>query len=529
MKLGYTKLIHKKNSKTDLKNYRPISLLNCDLKIYTKCLANKLKPILGTCLQTHQYATPDRSATDALKLLRDIFYYLKSKHIDGYFVSLDFEKAFDTVNHGWLKKTMVKLSFSQHFVKITTSLNCNAKCEVIVNGYFTEHFCLRRGVRQGDPLSLYLFLISIEPLVSKLKNSPAVQGVRIPGGEVVTCPSYTDDITLTLEGMSSVNEAFSLLSAFQKASGLKLNLSKTQGLYCNRSMPPSSSTNIAWTNQCIRALGATIGTASNITEWEQILNKYKTTTVQLSSLPATYNAKSLLSKTKLLPTISYTACIYPLSTRLKREITETLEKYVSGNSQLIIPMRILQLPLSSGGYNVANIPLYCDLLFLKSIYTYCKHREQKTQISTQTAFTEYHIGHQLSSIYRLPFRNNFPHSLTPSPVYSYALALCKKYRFTFEQLSQGKIKKLYKLLTTPKYTVCNTNTWAPQTNWKNIHNSILSNHLKTFNYRCVWDNLTVPRKFCLNQMDSQAACTFYHACPETLIHLLIECDFSQRI
>jgi len=67
-------------------------------------------------------------------------------------------------------------------------------------------------------------------------------------------------------------------------------------------MPPSSSTNIAWTNQCIRALGATIGTAPNITsEWEQILNKYKTTTVQLSSLPATYNAKSLLSKTKLLP------------------------------------------------------------------------------------------------------------------------------------------------------------------------------------------------------------------------------------
>ena len=377
-KLGYTKLIHQKNSKTDHKNYRPISLLNCDLKIYTKCLANRLKPIFGTCLQTHQYARPAKSATDALKRLRDIFYYVKSKHIDGDFISLDFEKTFDTVDHDWLEKTMVKLGSSQHFVKITKSLNCNAKCQAIVNGYFTEQICLRRGVRQGDPLSLYLFLTSIIRLVSKLKNSPAVQVVRIPGGEVVTCPSYADDVTLTLEGMPSVNEAFSLLSAFQKASGLKLNLSKTQGLYCNRSMPPSISTNIAWTNQCIRALGATIGTAPNITsEWEQILNEYKTTTVQLFSLPATYNAKSLLSKTKLLPTISYTACIYFLNTRLKREITETLEKYVAGNSQLLIPMRILQLPLSSGGYNIANIPLYCDLLFLKSIYEYCKHREQK--------------------------------------------------------------------------------------------------------------------------------------------------------
>jgi len=116
--------------------------------------------------------------------------------------------------------------------------------------------------------------------------------------------------------MSSVNEAFSLLSAFQKASGLKFNLSKTQGLYCNRSMPPSSSTNIAWTNQCYTCTSCHnwYGTQNITSEWEQILNKYKTTTVQLSSLPATYNAKSLLSKTKLLPTISCTACIYPVST-----------------------------------------------------------------------------------------------------------------------------------------------------------------------------------------------------------------------
>jgi len=163
-------------------------------------------------------------------------------------------------------------------------------------------------------------------------------------------------------------------------------------------------------------------------------------------------------------------------------------------------MRILQLPLSSGGYNVANIPLYYDLLFLKSIYAYCKHREQKTHIYTNsfhwiTLVISFHL-----SIYRLPFRNSFPHSLTTSPFYSYALALCKKCRFTFEQLSQGKAKKLYKLLTTPKYAVCNANTWAPQTNWKNIHNGILSNHFKTFNYRCVWDNLPALRKFCLNPL-----------------------------
>jgi len=94
--------------------------------MYTKHLTNRLKPFLGACLQTYKDVTPDKSTTDALKLLRDIFYDVKSKLVDRYFISLDFEKAFDTVNHDWLEQTMAKFGFSQHFVNIIKSLNSNA-------------------------------------------------------------------------------------------------------------------------------------------------------------------------------------------------------------------------------------------------------------------------------------------------------------------------------------------------------------------------------------------------------------------
>jgi len=124
MKVGYT--THKKNSKTEVRDYRPISLLNCDLKMYTKYLANRLKPFLGACLQTHQDATPDKSATDALKLLRDIFCYVKSKPIDRYFISLDFEKAFDAINHDWLEQTMAKFGFSQSFALSCIIYGCTS-------------------------------------------------------------------------------------------------------------------------------------------------------------------------------------------------------------------------------------------------------------------------------------------------------------------------------------------------------------------------------------------------------------------
>ena len=62
---------------------------------------------------------PDKSAKNALYLLRDIFHYVKTKHIDDYFISLDIEKAFDTVNFDLLGQAFSKVGFSSHSVKIS--------------------------------------------------------------------------------------------------------------------------------------------------------------------------------------------------------------------------------------------------------------------------------------------------------------------------------------------------------------------------------------------------------------------------
>ena len=78
------------------------------MKIYTKILANRLKPLLQKILQAYQFEAPGKTITDATTLLRDLHDYVASRNLNAFFTSLDFEKVFDSVNHEWLYDVLKK-------------------------------------------------------------------------------------------------------------------------------------------------------------------------------------------------------------------------------------------------------------------------------------------------------------------------------------------------------------------------------------------------------------------------------------
>ena len=120
------------------------------------------------------------------------------------------------------------MNFPAKFIRTINSLNKDANVRVLFNGFRTKQVPINKGVRQGDPLSLYLFLLAVDPLVSTINNDMKIEGPGKGCKQNVNCPSYTDDLTLTLIGGTSVCLAFKIIQRFSEATGLKLNMEKSK-------------------------------------------------------------------------------------------------------------------------------------------------------------------------------------------------------------------------------------------------------------------------------------------------------------
>ena len=111
------------------------------------------------------------------------------------------------------------MNFPTKFIRTINSLNKDANVRVLVNGFRTKQVPINKGVRQGDPLSLYLFLLAVEPLVATINNDTRIEGLGKGRKRNVKCPSYADDLTLTLVGSPSVCLAFEIIERFSEATG----------------------------------------------------------------------------------------------------------------------------------------------------------------------------------------------------------------------------------------------------------------------------------------------------------------------
>ena len=116
----------------------------------------------------NQYAKPGKQIFSIANVLRDLWWDASDSKIDAYFVSLDFKKAFDSIDQRWLSRVLQKMNFPTKFIRTINSLNKDANVRVLVNGFRTKQVPINKGVRQGDPLRFYLFLLAVEPLVATL-------------------------------------------------------------------------------------------------------------------------------------------------------------------------------------------------------------------------------------------------------------------------------------------------------------------------------------------------------------------------
>ena len=210
-----------------LENWRPISLV----KLASEVIANRIKAVLPQIIHYNESGvTKGRLIGEVARSILDIIDYSESLKLPGILVCVDFEKAFDSIEWDFLYQPQKAFNFGPTLMRwIKTFYNNLSSC-VINNGLFSKPFKLERGVRQGDPLSPYLFFVAIKILAICLQTNEHVEGIKIDNNEIKTL-QYADDITVTLANTCSVEIFMQILNNFEKCSGLKMNVSKTKAMW----------------------------------------------------------------------------------------------------------------------------------------------------------------------------------------------------------------------------------------------------------------------------------------------------------
>ena len=211
-----------------IKNWRPISLLNVVYKIGSTCIANRIKTVLPQLISEDQTGfVPGRYIGDNVRLIYDLIYHLNENDLPGLLVSIDFEKAFDSVNWTYMNRVLRAFGFGNDICQWISAFYTNIKSSVIVNGKSSSFFDIKRGCRQGDPISPYLFILCAEILAIRIRNEKQIKGITLSDTEC-KISQFADDTTFMLQGdQNSFENCFLILEKFQHLSGLKINYDKT--------------------------------------------------------------------------------------------------------------------------------------------------------------------------------------------------------------------------------------------------------------------------------------------------------------
>ena len=154
-----------------LENWRPISLVNVDTKIMTKAIASRIKNVLPDIIHPNQTGyEKDRFIGETIRSIYDVMDFMVKENIPGLMLFIDFEKAFDSVEWDFLFKCLEAFNFGPDFLHLIKVFYKNIHSCILNNGMTSSFFTLEQGVRQGDPLSPYLFVVAVETLAIAIRQ-----------------------------------------------------------------------------------------------------------------------------------------------------------------------------------------------------------------------------------------------------------------------------------------------------------------------------------------------------------------------
>ena len=367
MNSALIRLIYKnRGERTDLKNWRPISLLTVDYKILSKVITNRMKLIMPLLVGEEQTCgVVGRNIHDNLMVLRDTIDYVELDNSEAALISIDQEKAFDRISWKYLFTVLTKMGIPSNLIKWIKLLYSNPNCNIIVNNFIGSPVKVSRGIRQGCPLSPLLYSICAEGLASLARTDCDLKGIVTPGGESsIRLIQHADDITFFIGDNKEFVTINNILSTYCKGSGSKLNVDKSKGMWLGKwTGRVDKPCNFQWCDK-LKILGIIFGNDVVPNDnWGPRITKIRSTLDKWSKRNLTYHGKSVIVNILIGPCINYLGSVLTCPEETVKKMNSMIWNFFWDGKIEKIKRATIIGPKDSGGMGLVDIN--CKLMSLK--------------------------------------------------------------------------------------------------------------------------------------------------------------------
>ena len=372
---GVISLSFKKGDRLDIRNWRPISLLNVDYKLAARAIAGRLLKIIHIVVADDQTCgVPGRFIGENVAFLRDVVDFTTLSNSPAALLSLDQEKAFDRVEWSFMRRTLLTMGFGPSFINWIDLFYRDVQSAVDVNGHLSSFFPLSRGVRQGCPLSPLLFVLVAEVLACNIRANPRIIGLSLPGSvsPLPVISQYADDTSLVVTTDDSIKATFDTYALFEDGSGAKLNQSKSKGLWLGswtgRTDPPVA---LDWSPTKLKILGVYLGLGDlEESNWRPRIDAVHNVLASWRQRTLSLQGRSLVINALALARVWYVASLIYMPPWALKELNSLVFGFLwKGRCELVARSCVTQPPLF-GGLSIINVKLKVWSLVVQWIKRY---------------------------------------------------------------------------------------------------------------------------------------------------------------
>ena len=366
-----TILLYKHGSPNEVNNWRPLNIAPCLYRVWSCALANTIQSINKRNQIFHPHQKGFIAGVDGCmehsNMINEIIHDANRSRRNLYICSIDLKDAFGSIPHGYILHTLNEMNFPQEIQDIIEDSYCRSEAKIHIEGKVSKSFDIKRGVKQGCPVSPLIFNLCLNPLLTEVDYTH--EGYRLDETTKIVIQAYADDIVLFSEKREEMEDILQTVQEFLNYSKLKVNVNKCKMMsyilsngrryfeeenFTLGSQPIPNAT----LEDNIRYLGTDVTTASSIriNGTEHVINEMETLIDKIGDSVLSLSQKVYAVRTFAIPRLDYLLTNGRVSLNkmnsIDMRIRSIINKHVKG---VHLPKNIFYTHWKDGGFSLQSL------------------------------------------------------------------------------------------------------------------------------------------------------------------------------